>query len=51
MAGKGDDPRPKSVDYGTYKTNWERVFGKHPREQRLESAEQPPPDEPEHLEN
>lgn len=32
MSGKGDMPRPHSVDYKTYTNNWERIFGKHPRE-------------------
>lgn len=32
MNGKGDDPRPYSVDYKTYSQNFERTFGKHPRE-------------------
>jgi hypothetical protein len=26
--GKGDTPRPFSVDQDTYANNWERVFGK-----------------------
>ena len=26
--GKGDDPRPFSVDQDTYTNNWERTFGK-----------------------
>jgi hypothetical protein len=46
MSGKGDDVRPLSVDYRTYSNNWERVFGKHPREQRLEAPREestPPP--------
>lgn len=25
--GKGDTPRPLSVDSTTYKNNWERIFG------------------------
>jgi hypothetical protein len=28
MNGKGDAPRPLSVDVPTYHTNWERIFGK-----------------------
>ena len=28
--GKGDTPRPVSVDSYTYKENWERTFGKKP---------------------
>jgi hypothetical protein len=27
QAGKGDTPRPFSVDQDTYANNWERVFG------------------------
>lgn len=27
-AGKGDTPRPFSVDPNTYAANWERAFGK-----------------------
>jgi len=27
-AGKGDTPRPFSVDIATYKNNWERIFAK-----------------------
>jgi len=26
--GKGDTPRPLSVDIKTYKNNWERIFSK-----------------------
>jgi hypothetical protein len=26
-AGKGDTPRPLSVDMETYTSNWERIFG------------------------
>lgn len=26
--GKGDTPRPMTVDYKTYANNWERIFGK-----------------------
>lgn len=26
--GKGDTPRPFSVDQETYANNWERIFGK-----------------------
>jgi hypothetical protein len=26
--GKGDTPRPLSVDIKTYKNNWERIFTK-----------------------
>ena len=28
--GKGDVPRPLSVDTETYKSNWERTFGNTP---------------------
>lgn len=27
MNGKGDTPRPKSVDQQTFADNWERTFG------------------------
>ena len=27
MNGKGDAPRPLSVDVPTYHTNWDRIFG------------------------
>lgn len=26
MSGKGDKPRPKSVDDETYGSNWDRIF-------------------------
>lgn len=26
--GKGDTPRPFSVDHNTYSNNWENIFGK-----------------------
>jgi hypothetical protein len=28
QAGKGDKPRPYSVDHEIYESNWERTFGK-----------------------
>lgn len=28
MNGKGDSPRPMSVDTETFNDNWERIFGK-----------------------
>ena len=28
MNGKGDSPRPFSVDQETFKNNWERIFNK-----------------------
>ena len=28
MNGKGDVPRPLSVDVETFSNNWERIFGK-----------------------
>lgn len=28
MNGKGDKPRPKSVDYKTWSKNFEAIFGK-----------------------
>lgn len=28
MNGKGDSPRPLSVDSETFTNNWERIFGK-----------------------
>lgn len=30
MSGKGDAPRPKTVDSGEFARNWDRVFGKRP---------------------
>lgn len=32
--GKGDTPRPLSVDTETYKSNWERTFGNTPEANR-----------------
>lgn len=32
--GKGDTPRPLSVDTDTYKSNWERTFGNTPEANR-----------------
>ena len=32
--GKGDTPRPLSVDTETYKSNWERTFGNTPESNR-----------------
>ena len=32
--GKGDQPRPQSVDSKTFDSNWDRIFGK--KEQRYE---------------
>ena len=32
--GKGDKPRPLSVDTKTFDSNWDRIFGK--KEQRYE---------------
>jgi hypothetical protein len=29
QAGKGDRPRPYSIDHETYENNWERTFGKN----------------------
>lgn len=28
QAGKGDKPRPYSIDHETYESNWERTFGR-----------------------
>jgi hypothetical protein len=28
--GKGDKPRPKSVDYNTWSKNYDRIFRKKP---------------------
>ena len=28
MNGKGDTPRPLSIDQNTFSNNWERIFGK-----------------------
>lgn len=30
MNGKGDSPRPKSVDEETFSKNWERIFQNKP---------------------
>lgn len=35
--GKGDTPRPKSVDDKTFDENWDRIFG--PKQQGNEGAE------------
>jgi TolA-binding protein len=32
--GKGDTPRPLSVDTETYSSNWERTFGNTPEKNR-----------------
>jgi hypothetical protein len=32
--GKGDTPRPLSVDTDTYSSNWERTFGNTPEKNR-----------------
>ena len=32
--GKGDTPRPLSVDSKTYNNNWERTFGNTPEKNR-----------------
>ena len=32
--GKGDTPRPLSVDTETFKSNWERTFGNTPEAHR-----------------
>ena len=32
--GKGDTPRPLSVDTETYKSNWEQTFGNTPEKNR-----------------
>jgi hypothetical protein len=40
--GKGDTPRPISVDQNTFASNWEAIFGKKKKEvvdtQQLEST-------------
>ncbi len=33
--GKGDTPRPMSVDTETYKSNWERTFENTPEKNRV----------------
>lgn len=33
MSGKGDTPRPKSVDEETFAENWDAVFSKKQPEQ------------------
>lgn len=30
--GKGDSPRPKSVDYQTWSKNWDSIFKPHKKE-------------------
>lgn len=41
-AGKGDKPRPISVDHETFERNWERVFGrKITRKQKKDKDDAP----------
>jgi tetrahydromethanopterin S-methyltransferase subunit B len=37
--GKGDTPRPLSVDTETYKSNWEQTFGNTPEKARTRISE------------
>ena len=37
--GKGDTPRPLSVDAETYKSNWEQTFGNTPEKARARISE------------
>jgi hypothetical protein len=37
--GKGDTPRPLSVDTETYKNNWEQTFGNTPEKARTRISE------------
>lgn len=37
MAGKGDTPRPKSVDEETFAANWDAIF--KPRQQEPEQED------------
>ncbi len=32
MSGKGSSPRPLSVTYEEYESNWDNIFGKKPVE-------------------
>jgi hypothetical protein len=34
MNGKGDTPRPLSVDTETFSSNWDRIFGKKEKEKK-----------------
>lgn len=44
-AGKGDTPRPISVDQETFERNWERVFGrKIARKQKKDEDNDAPSD-------
>ncbi len=37
MSGKGDRPRPFSVDQKTFDSNWDAIFGK--KDKKVESSE------------
>jgi len=37
--GKGDSPRPKSVDEDTFTSNWELAFGKKKKAEGEKKAE------------
>jgi hypothetical protein len=37
--GKGDTPRPLSVDVDTYKNNWEQTFGNTPQKAQARISE------------
>lgn len=35
-AGKGDSPRPYSVDQKTFESNWDAIFGKKDKDDKKE---------------
>lgn len=37
--GKGDTPRPLSIDIETFNNNWERIFGKQEKQYASERSE------------
>lgn len=39
MNGKGDTPRPLSIDIETFNNNWERIFGKQEKQYASERSE------------
>lgn len=39
MNGKGDVPRPFSVDKKTYSDNWDRIFGKKKTKKETEKKD------------
>jgi hypothetical protein len=38
--GKGDSPRPYSVDQKTFESNWEATFGKKQKQQETQPEDQ-----------